>query len=465
MTRALYLFLQIAVVVAVAVALAKYPGRIAVDWQGWRIDLSVGILVFIVAALIVLAAIVSRFWGAIRRAPGQFLESRRINRRQRGYKALTQGMVAVAAGDVQEARRAARKADALLDEPPLTMLLSAQAAQLGGEETAARRYFEAMLDHPDTAFLGVRGLLMQAIKTGDKAEALRLAERAYKLRPETAWVVDQLFELQVESALWSDANETIATAIRRKTLPAGDARRRRAAVLVEHSRLAEAEGDLDTALSRAREAHDLDPGLVPATLALARLFKTRDRAARAVRLIEEAWARGPTPELASAYGALIEDTDPLARVKRFQRLFSFRPDHRESHIALAEASLVARLWGEARKHLSGAAGNAPTARVCRLMAELEELESGDMAASRQWLARATTAVPDEAWVCNGCGAVSGSWSALCGNCNAFGSLAWQPPPRAVRLSAPATAPNRGRQLEHRAALSPKQGSAKPPAPA
>jgi HemY protein len=464
MTRALYLFVQIVLVVGFAVALAWFPGRIAVDWQGWRIDMSVGVLVFIVAVLIVLAVVVSRFWGAIRRAPGHFLESRRINRRQRGYKALTQGMVAVAAGDVQEARRAARKADALLDEPPLTMLLSAQAAQLGGEETAARRYFEAMLDHRDTAFLGVRGLLMQAIKAGDKAEALRLAERAYNLRPETEWVVDQLFELQVESALWSEANETIATAIRRKTLPAAGARRRRAAVLVEHSRLAEAEGDLDTALSRAREAHDLDPGLVPATLALARLFKARDRAARAVRLIEEAWARGPTPELASAYGALIADTDPLARVKRFQRLFSFRPDHRESHIALAEASLAARLWGEARKHLTGAAGDAPTARVCRLMAELEELESGDMAASRQWLARATAAVPDEAWVCNSCGAVSGSWSALCGNCNAFGSLAWQPPPRAMRLSAPATAPRRGQQPERRAALPAKQDGGKPPAP-
>jgi HemY protein len=195
MTRALWLFVQIAVVVGLAVALALYPGRIAIDWQGWRIDTSIGVLALIIAVLIVLVVVTARFWGTIRRAPGRFLESRRISRKQRGYKALTQGMVAVAAGDVQEARRAARKADALLDEPPLTMLLSAQAAQLGGEETAARRYFEAMLDHPDTAFLGVRGLLMQAIKAGDKAEALRLAERAYRLRPETEWVVDQLFEL------------------------------------------------------------------------------------------------------------------------------------------------------------------------------------------------------------------------------------------------------------------------------
>lgn len=436
MMRAAILFLQIAIVVGAAVWLAQNPGRVAVEWQGWRLDTSIGVVVLVVVLAVAAAVVVARFWGAIRRAPGRFIESRRASRRQRGYKALTQGMVAVAAGDVAEAQRWARKADVLLDEPPLTMLLSAQAAQLGGEEAAARRYFESMLGHPDTAFLGVRGLLMQSIKAGDKAEALRLAERAYKLRPDTGWVVDQLFELQVESAMWGDANRTIAEAIRRKTVPASEARRRRAAVMVEHSRTAEAEGDTELAMSRAREAHDLDPTLVPATVLLARLFKARDRAARAARMVEEAWARSPNPELADAYGDLIEEKDPLARVKRFQRLFSFRPDHPESHIALAEVSLQARLWGEARKHLETAAGDAPTARICRLMAELEESENGNMAAARQWLARATTAAPDEAWVCNDCGAVAGTWSALCGNCNAFGSLAWQAPPRAIRLGPP-----------------------------
>ena len=446
MIRSLFLFSLIAVAVVVAVTLADYPGRVSIDWQGWRIDMSTGILVLLVAALVIVAIVVSRFWGAIRRAPGRFLDMRRTSRRERGYKALTQGMVAVAAGDVVEARRSARRADALLDDPPLTMLLSAQAAQLGGEEAAARRYFEAMLDHPDTAFLGVRGLLMQAIKAGDQAEALRLAERAYKLRPETPWVVNQLFELQVESGLWSEANEVIAAAIRRKTLPAPSARRRRAAVLVEHSRVAESEGDNDTAFARASEAHNLDPTLVPATLALARLYKARSRAGKAERLIEEAWARAPNPELSAMYGRVIQETDPLARVKKFQRLFSFRPDHPESHMALAQAALTARLWGEARKHLKAVASKAVTARVCRLMAELEENEKGDMDASRDWLAKATTAAADQAWVCNDCGAIAGAWTALCGNCGSFGSLAWQAP-RAVRLAAPgATSSGESRKL-------------------
>ena len=58
----------------------------------------------------------------------------------------------------------------MLDEPPLTLLLSAQAAQLEGDDQAARGYFEAMLDQPATAFLGLRGLLVQAERTGDTAQ-------------------------------------------------------------------------------------------------------------------------------------------------------------------------------------------------------------------------------------------------------------------------------------------------------
>src|ERR687888_327363 len=69
-------------------------------------------------------------------------------------------------GDAVEAQRQAKQAGDLLNDPPLTLLLEAQAAQLGGDEKAATRYFRAMLDHPEASFLGLRGLLMQSLKTG-----------------------------------------------------------------------------------------------------------------------------------------------------------------------------------------------------------------------------------------------------------------------------------------------------------
>jgi len=112
---------------------------------------------------------------------------------------------------------------------------------------------------------------------------------------------------------------------------------------------------------------------------------------------------------------------------------SFNPDHAESHIALAEAALIAELWGEARNHLHKAAGGDPPARVCRMMADLEGRSGEDPGAMQTWLLRASTAPPDPAWICGKCGAAWESWKPVCGDCNTLSTLKWQPRARGLGL--------------------------------
>ena len=185
----LYMVLSLAVAVAAAIWFSDRPGAVSIEWQGWLIELSVGRFVLAVAIVLVILVFVVGVIRALGRAPKRLRDRHRTSRRERGYRALTHGMVAVAAGDPEEANRQARRADVLLNEPPLTMLLSAQAAQLNGDEAAAARYFNNMLDRPETAFLGVRGLLIQAQKNNDRQAALQYAERAYELQPKPPWVL------------------------------------------------------------------------------------------------------------------------------------------------------------------------------------------------------------------------------------------------------------------------------------
>src|SRR6185312_12175791 len=142
--------------------------KVALTWQGWEIDTSVAVMGFATLVVALALAVLFTLLRLILRGPRAWARGRRERRRQQGYRALTQGMVAVAAGDAEEAQKLARKADSLLAEPPLTLLLSAQAAQLSGDEGAATRYFTAMLERPETEFLGLRGLLMQALRGGDE---------------------------------------------------------------------------------------------------------------------------------------------------------------------------------------------------------------------------------------------------------------------------------------------------------
>jgi len=208
MIRTLWFALKVAVLIALAYWLAERPGEVSVTWLGYRIDTSVGILLLALAVLIAVASISYYIWRSLRRAPKSMGQGIQNSRRKRGYKALTQGMVAVAAGEADEAARHAKRADSLLDEPPLTMLLSAQAAQLNGDEAAAKRYFNAMLEKPETRFLGLRGLFMQAQREGDHQRALGCVRQAHALRPKTPWVVTDLFELSQRPGLLHNIGTT-----------------------------------------------------------------------------------------------------------------------------------------------------------------------------------------------------------------------------------------------------------------
>ena len=120
MIRAVWFLILLALISLGAALVADNPGTVSLQWLGYKVDTSMGVLFSGVFVVSLCLAIIFRVWFFFRNAPKRIGKVRRDWRRERGYKALTQGMVAVAAGDAQEARRQARKAENLLAEPPLT---------------------------------------------------------------------------------------------------------------------------------------------------------------------------------------------------------------------------------------------------------------------------------------------------------------------------------------------------------
>jgi HemY protein len=437
MARTLFFFLKLAVLVAVAVWLADRPGEVSLQWLGWRVDTTVGVLLAAIFVLIVLTALIYRLWRFVMRTPRQIARRRVERRRRDGYRALTQGMVAVAAGDAAEAKRQSHKAAALLNEPPLTLLLAAQAAQLDGDEAAARRYFEAMLERKETAFLGMRGLLMQALRENDRPAALALAERALKERPNTPWAAESLLDLQLRDGQWSAAAATLRQATRLKAIDDARSRRIRAVMLAEEAREEAAAAAPGTAPPRAiaalEEATRLASDLVPARALWAELLARTGRRRQAAKLIEKAWAEAPHPLLAAAYARLEPAESANDRARRFEALAAKRPDQPASHRAAGEAALAAGLVGEARRHFQAAldldGAGLPTAGFARDMARLEEADGGDAAAVRRWLLRAAEAPADPSWICESCSLSTADWRARCPHCSAFDTLRWRTAPR------------------------------------
>jgi len=431
--RGLLALVLIAAVVAAAGFLAGHPGHVEIVWQGWQIDTSAAVLAALLVAAVLLVwgivATIGGFW----RMPRHLRRRRAARRRRAGDAAVTRGLVALAAGDAVGAQREAARAAALLDGAPVPLLLAAEAAQQQGDGGTARQSFAKLLENPETELLGLRGLLTEALKSGDDTIARRVAERARQLQPASPWLAEKALALQAREGDWEAARATIGDAARRGALPVERARHARGVVLYELSRVAETGGDPRRAAALAARAQALLSDLAEPAVHHARLLLAQKRQRAARRAIERAWGTAPHPDLARVYLDANPAADPLAQAAALQRLGAQNPDALESHLAIAEAALNARLWGEARRHLGLAAAAAPPAgpsrRLCLMMARLEDGEPGEPKAARQWLERAAAAPPDQCYVCSHCNAADAEWQPLCQVCGSFDTFTWRVPER------------------------------------
>ena len=428
----LFLFLLAAVAVSLLAAwLADHPGQVALTWQGVHVETSFAVLmiaVLLLGLLLVVLFEITRLLGGAPRRIGHRLRRSRVDR---GYQALAQGLVAAAAGDTSAAKALNRRADKLLGHAPATLLLSAQAAQLEGDEVVARARFQEMLEHQETEFLGLRGLLAQAMKEGDWENALQLARRAHLRRPNTPWVLTTLFDLQTRSGLWTEALSTVSDMARHKLIDRSTATRWRALLYHQRAAAQRAAGRPYEALYLARKAHKLHPDFAPIAVQASALAEQSNQPRVARKVLESAWKAKPHPALAKAYFALGGNSSASERLKLAQRLHELQPRQLESELALAEQAIAAKAWPAAREALERARKLNPTASVYRLLAEVAQAE-GDGERARAYLAQAVDAAPDHAWLCETTGQVRANWSAF-GPDGRFDSLRWGAPPKIVPL--------------------------------
>lgn len=443
MARRLFLFaVLVAVLVAGAVWFADRPGLVTIHWQGWRVDTSVPVLLVVLLTFMAVMALLWRLLSTVVAAPGRFLSRRRESRRQRGYAALSDGLAAVAVGDRRRAGKLAKQADKLLADPALTGLLTAQAAELSGDEAEAEKRLSSMVERPQTALLGLKGLLTLAKRRGDTAAALDYARRAWALGSPAADLAADLFDLQARAGQWVEAEATLDEARKRRALPPEDIRHRQALTQFERSVQAERDGDPASALSLALKAHQSDLTLAAVAARASRLLHRAGKERKAAAVLVSTWQVAAHPALVEAWLALAPAETPLQRVKRLEKLVKANPDAPDGHVALAEAALAAKLWGEARNHLELACRQRPSAAIFILLARLEREEHQNEAAAQAWMAKVVTAPAEPAWHCAACGKPADLWASTCPACGTLDSLWWGQQTQAL-LPAPGQAAEKG----------------------
>lgn len=350
------------------------------------------------------------------------------NRERKGFEALSEGMMALASGEGQLAMIKAKKADKYLERPDLTNLLIAQAAELAGDRKKAETTYKLLLQDPKTRFVGVRGIMKQRLEDGDTETALKLAAKAFEIKPGHAETQDVLLRLQAESHDWAGARLTLGQKLKTGTMPR-DVHKRRDAVLA----LSEAKDVLSDkssieAREAAIEANRMSPDLIPAAAMAARGYIEQGNTRYATRVLKKAWDVQPHPDLAAAFAEIAPNEDAKARLNRFAVLTRLKPEHPETKMLQTELQIAAEDFPAAKRALGDLTETDPTARNLTLMAAIERGQGADDAVVRGWLTRALTAARGPQWVCDNCQHIHSNWGPVCTNCHGFDTLSWKTPP-------------------------------------
>jgi HemY protein len=437
MIRVLVYIALIALIALGASWLAANPGTLSFDWMGYRVDTSIFLAV---AVILGLALAISLLWALIRsilRLPRALSLAAHMRRRNKGYEALSRGMIAIGAGDVRSARRDAVEAARLLKHEPLTLLLKAQAAQLAGDRATAEALFSEMARRQDTKVLGLRGLYVEARRRGDAATAFRHAEEAQKLAP-VAWAGQAMLEHSAAGGDWAAALATVERLAAAGQIEKPKAARERA-VLKTAMALERAEREPDAALALARDALAEAPGLVPAAALAARLYGRRGDLKKGARIVEDVWREATHPDLADVYVDLRPGDSSLDRLERARRLARLAPKNPDSLIAVAQAAIDAKEFAAARAALEPLLNDPdkrPSVRVAMTMAELEQASGGPSGKVREWYSRAARAPRDPAWIADG--VISDVWAPVSPVTGALDAFVWRTPDE--RLASPVDDP-------------------------
>lgn len=406
--------------------LADRPGDLVVNFDGYRYQVSLMVAAVGIAALV--AATMLTWWivKGIWRSP--YLVSRyfRVRRRDRGYQALSTGMIAAGAGDAGLARAKKKEAMKLIsaDQEPLIHLLDAQASLLEGDHEAARRKFEAMLQDPETRLLGLRGLYLEAERLGDRAAARHYAASAAQAAPQLGWAADVSLEEKAEAREWDEALRLVE-AQKSTAQIEREAAARRKAVLLTAKALDTLDADPTGAKAAALEAHKLAPTLVPAAVAAGKAAFRLGDVRKGAKVLEAAWRAEPHPEIAEAYVHARSGDSTHDRLDRAKKLQSLKRNHVESALCVARAALDAGEFALARAEAESAIRLGPREGAYLLLADIEEASTGDQGKVRRWLGQAVRAPRDPAWVADNY--VAERWSPVSPVTGRLDAFEWRSP--------------------------------------
>ena len=330
--------------------LADRPGDMVVTFDGYQYQVS--LMVAAVAVTAVVAAVMIVWWlvKSIWNSPYTIARYFRVRQRDRGYQALSTGMIAAGAGDAALARKMNKQAAKLIrsDTEPLIHLLDAQASLLEGDHEAARDKVRAHARRSGNA----AARPARALSRGRTARRPRRPPATMPAAPPTSrrslpGPPNATLEEKTARGDWDGALKLVDAQKSTRQIER-DAANRRRAVLLTAKAMELLDTDLAAAKAAAVEANRLRPDFAPAAVVAAKALFRQNDIRKGAKILEAAWKAEPHPEIADLYVHARPGDAVLDRLARAKK----------AAVAEAEPCRILACRGARRARRAGICGRA-----------------------------------------------------------------------------------------------------------
>lgn len=403
----------------------RLPGRSTLNYYGYSIELSTGVLVggTIICFLFFHQFLVLGKW--VRSLPTGIKKQWTERQKNKSKTLVLEAFNIIAAGDSKQALEILNKARELSKEDIFNSIFTAQATFNQGNDAESERQFTALLQKEETRFLGYRGLVLLKTRQKKLDQAHYFLQQALRERPDSPWVLGQLFNWNVEHLSFSGA-ETILEQLRiGGYLSKTEIKRKKAVLLWVKASHDLKKNDFEGFYESVLEALTLAPELTQATLALVTYYGESNRQAKAWKCLKKGYTINPHPDFLEVLKKLFQEKNSLEIYQQGQELTKLQGLHPVTHWLLANLAIEAKLWGQARLHLAALGQGQPTNSYFELRAELERQENPTNIEAIQTLYNQASRAPRApVWVCQSCHVVLQKWEAFCPSCHSFDLITW-----------------------------------------
>ncbi|OLL53187.1 DNA-binding protein [Bartonella henselae] len=413
---------------------ANYNDVLVITFSHFRFSVS---LLTALSLLILFLGILALLWWlfSILFSVPHILSNYFYKRRQKhGYEALSQGFLAVFAGDAIVAQKMQTRVEKYLagNRESLAKLLQAQTLSLQNNSARAIGLYEQMRKEKQTKLAGLYGLFREAMKTNAYEAAQQYAQEAQALSPALLWAHQAVLDRLSAEGSWDKALDVFEQA--QKALPRSvrlaPERQHLQALLLSGQALHLLRMHPVDACKAILKAHKLVPDFIPITVIAADILYKLNETRKADKMVVAAWQKEPHPDLGALY--LEREEGAVGRLKKAKTLASYNKDTFESTFLIAKAALDAGERVLAREQAQKALQYHKRESVYLLLADIEEAQGNNQAAVRQWLSLALRAERDPVWMCDG--TIFSSWAVVSPISGRLGCFEWKAPPRMPPLT-------------------------------